>query len=81
MNTPNVVPLTGRAGQYERLLSEDEAIEILNLADRPNPKGALRWLMRTGRVAFVRLARGIVGFRRADLEACIAANRVPSAGG
>jgi len=81
MNTPNVVPLTGRAGRYERLLSEDEAIEILGLSQRPNPQGSLRWLMRMKRVAYVRLARGIYGFRRSDLEAYIEANRVPSARG
>ena len=68
------------AGFEERLLSKDEAIEILNLRDRPNPKGALKWLMRTGRVAYVKLGRGIYGFRRGDLEACIDANRVAAVG-
>jgi hypothetical protein len=34
--------------------------------------------MRTGRLAYVQLARGIYGFRRADLEAYIEASRVPA---
>jgi len=66
---------------FEPLLSESEAVDALGLSDRKNPKGSLRWLMRTGRVAYVRLGRGIVGFRRADLEACIEANRVAAAAG
>jgi len=60
----------------ERLLSEDEAVEYLALGTRRNPKGSLRWLMRTGRVAYVRLGRGIHGFRQRDLDACIASARV-----
>jgi len=63
---------------YERLLPMDEVIEILGLSARPNPTGSLRWLMRSRRLAYVRLARGIYGFRRADLEAYIEANRVPA---
>ena len=59
-----------------RLLSEHEAIEMLGLGDRPNPQGALRWLMRTRKLPFVRLARGINGFIRSDLEAFIIACRV-----
>jgi hypothetical protein len=61
------------------LLGENEAIGILGLAGRPNPKGALRWLMRTRRLAYLRLARGMYGFRRDDLAAFIQASRVPAA--
>ena len=68
------------ASGYERLLSEQEAIEALGLADRPKPQSSLRWLMRTGRLAYVRLARGIYGFRRADLAAFVESNRVAPAG-
>ncbi len=62
--------------KYERLMTQDEAIEALGLTDRPNPQGALRWLMRTRKLAYVRLARGIYGFRRADLAAFIEGSRV-----
>jgi len=64
--------------QFEPLLSESEAAEALGLSDRPNPKGSLRWLMRTGRLGYVRLARGVYGFRREDITKCIEANRVPA---
>jgi len=63
---------------YERLLSEEEAIDFLGLRGRPNPQGALRWLMRTRKVAYVRLGRGIIGFKRADLVAFADACRVPA---
>jgi hypothetical protein len=63
----------------ERLLSEREAIEMLGLGERRNPQGALRWLMRTRKLAYVRLARGIYGFRRQDLAAFIEAGRVEAA--
>jgi len=69
--------VVGRVTTFGRLLSESEAIEVLGLTDRPNPKGSLRWLMRTGKLAHVRLARGIYGFRREDLDALIEASRVP----
>jgi hypothetical protein len=62
------------------LLGENEAIEALGLSGRPNPKGALRWLMRTRRLAYVRLARGMYGFRREDLADLISACRVPASG-
>ncbi|HUU10206.1 MAG TPA: hypothetical protein VM431_06655 [Phycisphaerae bacterium] len=62
--------------QLERLLSEREAIEVLGLGERPNPQSALRWLMRTRKLAYVRLARGIYGFRREDLAAFIDAGWV-----
>ncbi len=66
---------------YERLMSEQEAIDFLGLGERPNPKGALRWLMRTRKLAYVKLARGIYGFRRGDLGAFVEASRVEAAGG
>ena len=63
-------------GEVKHLLTEKQAIERLALTDRPNPKGSLRWLMRTRRLPFVRVARGITGFRQADLDAFVDANRV-----
>jgi hypothetical protein len=74
------IRLVRSAGDCGPLLCEDEAIEVLGLAGRPSPKGALRWLMRTKRLAYVRLARGMYGFRREDLAALISASRVPAAG-
>ncbi len=68
-------------GNVENLLSEQEAVAYLGLQDRPSPKGALRWLMRTRKVAYVKLARGIYGFHRRDLEAFVENNRVPEAPG
>ena len=68
------------APDYERLLSVDEAIDFLGLGGRPNPQGALRWLMRTRKLAYVRLGRGIYGFRRADLDEFIRASRVEAGG-
>jgi len=59
-----------------RLLSEQEAIDFLGLHTRDNPKSSLRWLMRSGRLAYVRLAKGIYGFRQADLDAFIESSRV-----
>jgi hypothetical protein len=61
---------------FDRLLSEAEAIEALGLKDRKNPRSALRWLMRTRKLGYVRLARGIYGFRREDLAALVEAGRV-----
>jgi len=66
-------------GGIERLVSEQEAIDALGLGDRPNPKGALRWLMRTRRLGYVRLGRGIYGFRPGDLAACIDAGTIAAA--
>ena len=66
---------------YERLLSMEEAIDRLGLHTRPNPKGALRWLMRTRKLAYVKLGKGIYGFREADLAEFIAKNHVAAAGG
>lgn len=68
-------PNDGAAGDG-RLLSEDEAITILGLGSRPNPRGALRWLMRVRKLPYVRLARGVNGFLKSDLEALISACRV-----
>lgn len=65
---------------FEGLLSEEDAIGLLGLHNRPSPKGALRWLMRTGKLAYVRLAKGIYGFRRADIAALIERSRVAAAG-
>ena len=68
------------AGDCGRLLSEEEAIEILGLSGRENPVGSLRWLMRSRKLAYVTLGRGVYGYRRADLEAFIERCRVPAAG-
>lgn len=54
----------------EQLLTEGQAIDALGLTDRPNPKGALRWLIRTKRLGCVRLGR-ILRFRPADISECI----------
>ena len=63
-------------GKQERLMSEAEAVEYLALGNRPKPVGALRWLMRTRRLAYVRLAKGIFAFRQSDLDAFVAKSRV-----
>ena len=55
----------------ESLLTEDEAVEFLRLGDRKNPIGALRWLCRTRRLAYIQVGRGIRRFRAGDLEAYI----------
>lgn len=75
----DTVKLMAGSDRCERLLSEEEAIEALGLSARPNPKGSLRWLMRPRKLAYVKLARGIYGFRPEDLAACIRAARVPEA--
>jgi hypothetical protein len=59
---------------YERLLTEDEAIDALGLHGRKNPRGALRWLIRQKRLGCVRLGRGIISFRPADIDAFINAH-------
>jgi hypothetical protein len=56
---------------YERLLSESELIDALGLHDRPNPGGAVRWLLRTKQIGCVRIGRGIIRFRPADVDAFI----------
>ena len=63
-----------------RLMSAEEAVEYLGLGNRPNPVGSLRWLMRTRKLAYVNVAKGIYGFRRADLDAFIDGRRVEAAG-
>lgn len=60
----------------DRLYSIEEAIDYLALGGRPNPEGALRWLMRTRGLGYVKLARGIYGFRRQDLDEFISKQRV-----
>lgn len=59
---------------YETLLSEAEAIDRLGLGDRPNPIGALRWLTRTRRLAYVRIGRGIIRYRPGDVQRFIEAH-------
>jgi len=56
---------------YETLLTEQETIERLGLADRPNPISSLRWLVRTKKLGCVRVACGILRFRPADVQALI----------
>ena len=68
--------LTPNPERNGRLLSEQEVIDYLGLHTRANPQGSLRWLMRSGRLAYVRLAKGIYGFQRADLDKFIEACRV-----
>lgn len=58
------------------LLTEDEAVRFLRLDDRKNPTGALRWLCRTRRLAYIQVGRGIRRFRAVDLEAYIEQQRV-----
>ena len=53
---------------YEKLLTEDEAIDALGLGARPNPLGALKWLVRTKKLSVVRIGRGIMRFRAQDLS-------------
>ena len=59
-----------------RLLNEQETIDYLGLHARDNPKSSLRRLMRSGRLAYVRLAKGIYGFQQADLDKFVEASRV-----
>ena len=55
----------------EVLLTEQQAIERLALGQRPNPQSSLRWLMRTGKLPYVKLARGVYSFRPNDIQALI----------
>jgi len=66
--------MKGKPNGYERLLTETELIDMLGLHDRPNPAGAVRWLIRTKRLPFVRIARGILRFRPDDVQAFIDQN-------
>ncbi|MDM8008615.1 MAG: hypothetical protein QUV05_20950 [Phycisphaerae bacterium] len=61
-------PIRPQSHEYEMLLTEQDAIEALGLADRKNPTGALRWLIRNKRLGCVRVARGIVRFRPCDIQ-------------
>ncbi len=80
MNRGSSIRLPLGPEAFERLLSEDEAIEALGLNARPKPRSSLRWLMRSGRLAYVRLGKGIYGFRKADILAFIEKARVPTLG-
>ncbi len=53
---------------YEKLLTEDEAIDALGLGVRPNPLGALKWLIRRKKLSVVRIGRGIMRFRVEDIS-------------
>ena len=53
---------------YEKLLTEDEAIDALGLGVRPNPLGALKWIVRTKKLSVVRIGRGIMRFRPQDIS-------------
>lgn len=71
---PELLKLTPST-TFERLLTEAEAVEALGLSDRPNPAGALRWLIRVGKLKRIELGRGIISFRPADIAACIERSR------
>ena len=58
----------------EYLLTESELIHALALHDRPNPAGAVRWLIRTKRIPVVRVGRGILRFRPEDIRRFIEEN-------
>lgn len=66
---------------FERLLSEDEVIDLLGLRSRKNPRSSLRWLMRTRQLAYYRLGKGINGFSREDIVRFLAEHRVDDRGG
>ena len=53
---------------FEKLLTEDEAIDALGLGVRPNPLGALKWIVRTKKLSVVRIGRGIMRFRAQDIS-------------
>ncbi|MCH8853724.1 MAG: hypothetical protein IID41_13890 [Planctomycetes bacterium] len=53
---------------YEKLLTEDEVINAFGLGVRPNPLGALKWLVRTKKLSVVRIGRGIMRFRPQDIS-------------
>ena len=78
METSNKQTLPLNPQPSGRLLPESEAIEYLGLGDRPNPQGALRWLMRKRNLAYVRLAKGIYCFRRRDLDVYIQSKLIAS---
>lgn len=61
-----------------QLVTEQTAIDALGLTDRPNPRGALRWLLRTKQLGYVRLGRGIIGFRPVDIKEFIESRHIPA---
>ncbi len=71
----NALKLPGSAVGYEKLLTEAEVIDALGLHQRPNPKGALRWLVRTRQIGCVKTGRGIFMFAPEDVQAFIDKNR------
>jgi hypothetical protein len=50
------------------LLPEDRVIEMLGLQNRPNPKGSLQWLRRTGQLGFVQIGRGIYAYPKGTVH-------------
>jgi len=46
--------MTSNVGAIEKLMTDTQVIEMLGLQDRPNPKSSLKWLMRIGKLAYVR---------------------------
>ena len=70
------VRIARQVNTENRLLTEQEALEILGLCDRKNPTGALRCLCRTGRLAYIRVAPVIRSFQRDDPERFIEQQRV-----
>lgn len=71
--TDHASPLSPRL-HVPSLVSEEDAIERLGLQHRKNPKGALRWLIKTKRLKAVRIGRGILSFRAEDLAAFVEEN-------
>ena len=75
-----VVKIGRPAQSLDRLLSEAEVIDLLGLQNRKNPRSALKWLMRTRRLAYYCLAKGINGFSREDVARFLAGRRVAAKG-
>lgn len=67
MKTDRQIVKFGHAAEPEQLLTEQQAIDLLALNDRPNPQGALRWLIRTNKLGCVRLGR-ILCFKPSDIR-------------
>ena len=65
---------------FDRLIPELEAIEMLALNHRPNPKASLRWLMRARKLPYVKLGRGIFAFRQSDIGNFIESHRIAADG-
>lgn len=66
MKTTTVLRMTNPSA-LEELVSEPDAIRILGLQHAPNPKGAIRWLVRTKRLAPVRINKCTFSYHREDL--------------